>query len=469
MSFVPPRAFRERAARVASVTVLMLACAEALALEPPSPGPQQSAVAAIPGLLDSATRKEVAEKFAAQLDEEYALPELGKKMAQVIRAKLAAGDYNKIASGTEFAHRLETDARLVSSDKHLRVNFVGGGTAMPAGPPPANMMELMRADNGSVRKVQILSGNVGYMEVNGVPPLGMAKDAIAAAFAFLHNTDALIIDVRGNGGGDPNTVALYMSYLSEGPPYVVDTVHFRRGGVVESKTTDVGELSYGAKKPVFCLTTHRTFSGGEELAYDIQAFKRGRVVGEATGGGAHPVFPRPLGHGFMVGMPTGYGVHPVTGSNWEGVGVKPDIEVPAGQALIEAHRLAVDRLKDSASDPTVRAALETLLAAFQREAGHAGASVIPNTLTPEQVAGAYASSSGPGPVILQKDSSLFLQFPRAAPPMRLVPLGADRYAMEGFPDDFMATFTQKVGKVQLLAELGNWPPVVVQRQGARDE
>jgi retinol-binding protein 3 len=140
----------------------------------------------------------------------------------------------------------------------------------------------MRKLNGAIPKVEILDGNVGYTRVNGVPPVETARSAVAAAFAFLHNTDALIIDNRGNGGGDPNTVAVYVTYLSEGKPYIVNTFHWRAGDRVEEfKTTDLGELAYGAHKPVFVLASPATFSGGEELTYDLQVLKRvPRAVGD---------------------------------------------------------------------------------------------------------------------------------------------------------------------------------------------
>lgn len=189
------------------------------------------------------------------------------------------------------------------------------------------------------------------MRVNGVPMFDYSKDAIAAAFAFLRNTDALIIDNRDNGGGDPRTVAFYMSYLSEGDPYLLNTFHWRKDDhVVESKTTNLGELSYGSRKQVFVLTSQGTFSGGEELTYDLQAFKRGVVVGETTGGGANPGGLLPLGHQFVAFIPGGYPVNAITQSNWEGAGVKPDIEVSAEQAMNKAYELALKKLGERSID-----------------------------------------------------------------------------------------------------------------------
>jgi hypothetical protein len=298
-------------------------------------------------LVDARTRSEVLDELAQKLESQYVVPETAHKLAQAIRAKRKSNAYKNIVSAPDLARVLTDDLRAIAHDKHLGVTFsVDPVPAGPAGgPPSAERMQQFRKLNGMIPKVEILDGNVGYMRVNGVPPLEAARDAIAAAFAFLQNTDALIIDNRGNGGGDPNTVALYMSYLSEGKPYVVNTFHWRAGDRVEEfRTTELGNLAYGTHRPVFVLTSPATFSAGEELSYDIQAFKRGLIVGEVTGGGANPGGPVPLGHHFVVFIPGAQAVNPVTGTSWEGVGVKPDVAVPASQALETAHKLAIERL-----------------------------------------------------------------------------------------------------------------------------
>ena len=138
-------------------------------------------------------------------------------------------------------------------------------------------------------------------------------------------------------------------------------------GVIETKTTDLGDRSYGAKKPVYVLTSSLTFSGGEEFAYDVQAFKRGVIVGETTGGGANPGGPQPLGHGFTVFVPTGLVKHPVTGTNWEGVGVKPDVPVAPELALLEAHRLAAESLAAAVTDARQSEVLRAIAAGLAEQ------------------------------------------------------------------------------------------------------
>jgi Peptidase family S41/N-terminal domain of Peptidase_S41 in eukaryotic IRBP len=320
--------------------------------------------------VDAATRKDVAEALATALADNYASAGLGHKMADLIRYKLATGAYDNITSPQEVASALTRDIRSVVDDQHLNVRFRGQGQPMimgpgrapssagPHGPSPMGMM--MGPPNGGIGQTKILEGNVGYLVVIAEPAVAGAKEAIAAAFAALQNTAALIIDARNNHGGDPETVAFYMSYLSSGAPYVINRVHWRKGNVEEFKTTDMGGLSYGAKKPVYYLTSKVTRSAGEEFAYDLQAFKRAVIVGGVTGGAGNPGDFVELGHGFSVFVPEGYVHNAVTGGNWEGVGVKPDVDVPPNQALIVAERMAVDRLLARATDKNKKAELKAL-------------------------------------------------------------------------------------------------------------
>jgi hypothetical protein len=406
--------------------------------------------------LDKAARKEIVIDLAAKLTSDYAIAETGMKMADSLRKKLESGGYDNVTEPSVFARMLMEDLSAVAHDKHLRVVYSSAPLQRaPAEPPPPDMIEKrneeMRKMNGAITKLEILDGNVGYMRVNGVPMFQVSKDAISAAFAFLKNTDALIIDNRGNGGGDPNTVAWYMSYLSEGAPYVVNTFHHRKEDRIEEfRTTDLGERSYGPKKPVFVLTSPNTFSGGEELTYDIQVFKRGVVVGEVTGGGANPTGPVPLVHNFLAIIPFGYAVNPITESNWEGTGVEPDIEVPAEEALVEAHLLAIKRLQEDASDPMSRSQLDAIT--FKLELEKPSSKSGEDEIKQEQIAGKYASKLPIPPLTIEaRNGDLFLNVP-GNPESKLVSVGPNRYKIDGLPDGFFANFRTKDEKIHFLLE-----------------
>jgi hypothetical protein len=430
-----------------------------------------SGLAALAGLmvtgsasgLDASVRTEVVEELAKRLASSYAVAESGEKMAGAIRGKLAAGAYDRISSPEELARALHADVRAVVDDRHLRVTFDG---VRPEGKSDGAPAVRPDARTGAIGRLQVLPGNIGYMEVSGVPP--QVNSAVDAAFAFLRNTDALIIDLRGNGGGWPETVAYYMSYLSEGAPYTVMRVLDRQRGTFETRTTDLGERSYGAKKPVFVLTSRHTFSGGEEFAYDVQAFKRGVIVGQTTGGGANPGGPQPLGHGFTVFVPMGLAKHPATHASWEGVGVKPDVPVAPELALLEAHRLAAESVA-ATSDARQAEVLRAIAAGLAEQKKIASASSsAPLTKSQLQLVGRYTPVGGSGPTysVSEKEGRLVLQSSGPRPPSRLEQVGAGVFHLVGLPDDFIATFVAgPSGKFRLLLQQSNaWPSLLLEQQ-----
>jgi C-terminal processing protease CtpA/Prc len=183
--------------------------------------------------------------------------------------------------------------------------------------------------------------------------------------ALLANTDALIIDLRANGGGSPEMVQYLCSYFFEGEPVHLNDLYFRP----ENETRQFWTLSWipGRRyvgKPLYLLTSSRTFSGAEEFAYDMQTQKRATIVGETTGGGANPGGPVDIAAGFEVFVPMGRAINPVTQTNWEGKGVEPEVKCAAAEALVRAHKLALQGLLEKAEGPR-RQQLEEALAALQ--------------------------------------------------------------------------------------------------------
>jgi peptidase S41-like protein len=295
-------------------------------------GPQQ-----IPAALDDANRRAVVEAAAKMLRERYVFPDVGAQAARAIESALGAGDYKSLDQPRAFAQRLTDDLRAVAKDKHLRVNAPGAPAGEPAAAPP-------RADGG-VTRADILDGNVGYIEVVGFPG---PTDPLDRAMAPLQKTRALIVDVRRNGGGSPEAVSYLVSYfLRSGEPVHINTFINRNPGTETFRSTDffskTTPFSY-AGKPVYVLTSVRTFSGGEEFAYDMQVMKLAELIGETTGGGANPGGTAPLAAGLGMFIPGGRAMNPITKTNWEGVGVIPDVPVSPENALkVALEHLGVSR------------------------------------------------------------------------------------------------------------------------------
>ncbi|HUY93986.1 MAG TPA: S41 family peptidase [Terracidiphilus sp.] len=298
-------------------------------------------------VLDPAMRRKVVDGVTAALTEYYVDGDFAAKMDAAVEAHLKAGDYDKITDGNVFATRLQDDLRAVSHDRHLRVDFNPFKMPPPHPPTPedeAHFHEQMAHDNCAFVKEEILPGNVGYIKFNGFMDAGFCGPTVNAAMQFVAHTDALIFDIRENGGGQPDMVTLICSYLFDEPTHLID-IYNRH----ENTTRQNWTLSYlpGARydKPVYVLTSHRTFSGAEEFAFDLKNQKRATIVGEVTGGGAHPVSGHPVGDYFMIGVPFAKSMDPVTKKNWEGTGVEPDVQVKADDALATAEKLAADKIQ----------------------------------------------------------------------------------------------------------------------------
>jgi len=320
-----------------------------------------------PVAVDAATRRAVVEALAEKIEARYVYAEKGKAMAAALRAKLADKAYDAIAAGPALAKQLTGDLRAVTDDRHIRVTCSAEPMPKPMEkaeePSPEEMkrfLDFARYRNGALQKVERLPGNVGYIELrNFMPPEAVGKP-LAAAMNFLANTDALILDLRRNGGGAPGGVQLVCSYLFPSEPSVhLNSLYFRPRDQTDEFWTlkDVAGKRF-LDKPVYVLTSKFTFSGAEECAYNLQTQKRATIVGETTGGGAHPGGRVWLHDHFAVFIPTGRAINPITNTNWEGTGVKPCVEADADSALDVAHNLALKTIRDAAKDPDLRRRLE---------------------------------------------------------------------------------------------------------------
>ncbi len=337
-----------------------------IALLAPNEGRAQTSS---PSSVDATKRVEIIEGALKALNDAYVFPETAKKMEQAIHERMQRKEYDEITDGRTLANRLTADLQAVSKDKHLRIIFNDGNspffTQQTADPATRKHLSAMR--NFSFEKVERLSGNVGYLDLRGFESPELASETAAAAMAFLANTDALIFDLRQNGGGDPAMVAFLCSYLFNQRTHLND-LYSRPDNSTEEFWTrdDVPGKRYG-DKPVFVLTSSRTFSGAEEFSYNLKNLKRATIVGETTGGGAHPVNAKRLGKDFMITVPFARAISPITKTNWEGVGVKPDVDVPAAQALKAAHLLAIRAIQPKVTQPQFVEQLKTLAASLQRE------------------------------------------------------------------------------------------------------
>ena len=350
--------------RLALPVILALGLAPSSAAQAPKPDSAAT--------VDAATRKQVIDGVVRRIEDGYIFPDKAKQMALAVRRNLGRGEYDRITGATALAERLTRDLRAVSRDLHLEVSYVSGGVrdeVPDAEPTPEERREqaaLGRRINWGFERVERLNGNVGYLEIRTFNFDAESVDStLAAAMSFLANTDALIIDVRRNGGGDPNMVAAVCSYLMPAGTLVNKFYWRPQNRWDEFRTKKVSGRHYGTSRPVYVLTSDHTFSGAEEFAYDVQTQKRGEVVGDTTGGGAHPGGFRKVTEQFGVWVPSGRAVNPVTGKNWEGTGVIPDVPAAADDALRMAHLRALRQVLAGAKDEH-RTRLQQIIADLER-------------------------------------------------------------------------------------------------------
>src|SRR3984885_5721288 len=304
--------------------------------------------------LDEATRQKTIDAISEGLTEYYVYPDVAAKMIQAIRDHQKHGNYNSIVDGNEFADALSRDLRDVSQDKHLFVGYdpyilptQSAPSDEPRQPSPADearFRAMLEHDNCTFSKVEILNHNIGYIKFGAFPDPNICGPTVVAAMNFVAHTDALIFDLRENHGGNPSMVEFMVSYLFREPTHINDLTNRHDNETHQYWTLPWIPGPRFIDQPVYVLTSHETFSGGEEFTFDLKTQKRATIVGETTGGGAHPVRGMPAGDHFTIGVPFGRPINPVTKGDWEGKGVEPDVKVSAADALTTAEKLAAEKL-----------------------------------------------------------------------------------------------------------------------------
>ena len=299
--------------------------------------------------IDAAARTRVIDGTIAHLNQFYVFPETAKKMEEAIRVRQKKGEYDSITDGNAFANMLTNNLQAVSHDKHLRVDFSPAPMPeRPEGPPDANARaeyrKQMERMNCGFDKVEILSGNVGYLKFDMFADPDACGPTAIAAMNFLGNVDTIIFDLRENGGGDPKMVAFISSYLFSEPTHLNDLWERKDNSTHQYWTLPFVPGKRLDGKPAYVLTSAHTFSGAEEFAYNLKNLKRATLVGETTGGGAHPVAGHRIDEHFMIGVPFARAINPISKTNWEGTGVEPDVKVPATDALATAQKLVSEKL-----------------------------------------------------------------------------------------------------------------------------
>jgi hypothetical protein len=285
--------------------------------------------------LDQATVRKVIGGVVVELREGYVFPDRGVQAADALEKALAENTYAGVTDPGKFAVQLTDQLRAITRDSHMRVIF---GSPFRNQPPPS-------APQDAGFEVKRLDGNIGYIHLVRFVPPAVFNPAADHAVRNLSDTAALIIDMRDNGGGHPASVAYLASFfLDPGRRVHINDLIWRNRGTSTFKTESFWSsptpVSY-LGKPVYVLVGPKTYSAGEEFAYDLQVLKRATVLGEKTRGGANPGGLKELGSDLFVVVPTGSAENPTAHDNWGGVGVSPDVQAAPEVAQETAVALAM--------------------------------------------------------------------------------------------------------------------------------
>ncbi|WP_405951505.1 S41 family peptidase [Streptomyces prunicolor] len=288
----------------------------------------------------------IIDETARLLTEHYVFPEIAEQLAALLHRRLTEGDYD-VDDAEALARLVTADLQSVNNDRHLRLKHHANPVPLKQG--AANLAAIRRdfdTSLGGAPRVELLNGGVAVLELAPMLfPLEWAAEPLSAALTLASRAQALIVDLRANRGGDPDTVAFVCSYLLDERTHL-NTMYWRAGDRTEQSWSlpHVPGARFGGSKPLYVLSSDSTFSAAEELAYDLQQLGRAVVVGERTRGGAHPCEGWTVHPHLEATVPVGRAINPVSGTNWEGTGVQPDVLCVAADSLTQAHTLALARL-----------------------------------------------------------------------------------------------------------------------------
>ncbi len=285
-------------------------------------------------IVDEAVRSNVIDALADHLIQGYIYEDAGLRIARELREVYDAGAETPSAPA-EFAAALTGELQRLSDDIHLRVEYP---RAAPAGPPvgrpePPPRSEPRPDSASGAGRPELLDGNVGYLEMLHFGGGEASAAEIDAAMAALAGARALILDLRWNMGGGPFMVRYLSTYLFDRPTHLASRVERGRPEPAERWTFESVPGARLGQMPVVLLTSATTISAGESFAFGLRNVGRAAIIGERTAGGGHFGDLVDLGHGFRMFLPRGKTIDPATGEGWEAEGLRPDIEVPAADAL----------------------------------------------------------------------------------------------------------------------------------------
>ncbi len=368
-------------------------------------------------------RTAIVDSVGALLERMYVFPDKAKATSKTLRQNLKSGQYDSLTTIGAFSERLTTDLRAATHDGHLWVEPadqppVGADESLTPEESRRQRFEYGKSVNFGIRKAEILQGNIGLLDLEGFFQADVAAPTAIAAMNFLANTRALIVDLRQNGGGDPSMIQLISSYFFDSSVHLNSFYSRLTDSITQFWTQSQVQGPRMSTTPIYVLTSGNSFSAAEEFANNLKHLHRAHLVGETTGGGAHPNelihFPSLK---INVSVAWGRAINPITGTNWEGTGVEPDVKVPADKALAVAQLMILDSIVAHEPDSLNRLQMNWWRSALQYD-------TLGFTVAPDKLAD-YSGKYGPRKIWVE-DGALWYQRENGAK-AKLLPLEADLF------------------------------------------
>lgn len=301
--------------------------------------------------IENEQKAEVLKNLISELKNSYIDESKAVEMADHLNENIWNGNYDSIQSATEFAFVLTQDLRSISNDLHLEVLYSDSPLQAESN-EEAWLKDLLENNGYGVRQKKILEGNIGYLEIPFFGPITHCADSLFEAMKFISETDALILDLREcRGSLDPDMIPFFSGYFFDQPVHLFDFENRKKNTLRQMWSAAYVPGPKYLDKPLFILTSGRTFSGGEEFAYDMKHLGRAKLLGQVTKGGANPKYPVQLSENFLVTIPMERSVNSVTGTNWEAVGVQPDVEMHAALTLHQSQVMILEELLANEKNP----------------------------------------------------------------------------------------------------------------------
>jgi hypothetical protein len=394
-------------------------------------------------VFESAEKGAVIEALCENLEREYIFPDITEKFVQTLSENLQSGKYDSIEKPQDFARAISDDMASVHRDRHLKVWFNPKWVNDERNRKELDQeaIELRqwrnRTFNYGFREIKILPGNIGYLKFDSFSYDANAYDVAIGSMQFLANTDALIIDLRSNGGGSPEMVQFLCSYFLDNPRKHLNSFTYRE----KERLTQYWTYSYLPGKrltevDLYVLTSADTFSAAEEFAYNFKSMERAVIIGETTGGGGHDNKFVILTDRFMMSLPFARAVNPVTQTNWEEVGVEPDVKASRDEALETALALAGKSLSEKENPPHIKTYHEWYRDIYE--------TALDPVILDQETLRSYVGTYGPRTITLENGSLFYQREER--PKMKMIPIAENDFMFDEI-DNFRIRFLKEGDRV----------------------